>query len=117
MSFALDVSLLADNAPDDSFDYSDAVSSKSHEAKGFSSSAHMDLMDLLEEWEEPELQGGVDDEVGAKECYVGRHLPFLNFVSSSESNDEYRLAVSSSVGVHKRRVPFLTSLWVCPNEV
>lgn len=63
LSFALDVAILAGSDPADSFDYSDALSSKSYDAKGFTASAHMEMMDMLEEWEEPELQGGVDDEV------------------------------------------------------
>lgn len=82
ISFALDVSELAGSAPDDSFDYSDAISSKSREAKGFTSSAHVDMMDLLEEWEEPELRASVDDEVGALEYLVGRTplaVPYLLF--------------------------------------
>ena len=40
----------------DSFDYSDAMSTHSKETKKFTHSAKMDIMELLEEWEEPELQ-------------------------------------------------------------
>ena len=45
----------------DSFDYSDAMSSHPKDrSSSYTASAHMEIMELLEEWEEPELQG--DDE-------------------------------------------------------
>lgn len=67
LGLAIDVEMLASNNADkaDSFDYSDAFSVQSREKKKFTATAHIEIMELLEEWEEPELQGG-DEEVSRR---------------------------------------------------
>lgn len=48
----------------DSFDYSDAQSAHSRDTRRLFASERLEIMELLEEWEEPELQSG-EEEVGA----------------------------------------------------
>ncbi len=61
---AVDVDLLAGSGTQgDSFDYSDGFSAYSRaETKKFTGTAQIEMLELLEEWEEPELQGR-DEEV------------------------------------------------------
>ena len=62
-SLNVDVTILASNADHaDSFDYSDALSVQSKEKKSLTATARGEIMERLEEWDEPELHGG-DDEV------------------------------------------------------
>ena len=46
----------------DSFDYSDGFSAHSRgDSKGLTASAQLEILDLLEAWEEPELQASVEE--------------------------------------------------------
>ena len=63
MELSSDVSGLASSLRIDSFDYSDAASFQLRENQNFNSSMKSEMMELLEQWEEPEPQGA-DEEVG-----------------------------------------------------
>jgi hypothetical protein len=46
----------------DSFDYSDGFSAHSRgDSKNFTATAQLEILELLEAWEEPELQGSVEE--------------------------------------------------------
>ena len=46
----------------DSFDYSDGFSAHSRgDSKSLTATAQLEILDLLEAWEEPELQGSVEE--------------------------------------------------------
>lgn len=99
---AVDVNLLASSGTQgDSFDYSDGFSGYSRsETKKFTATAQMEMMELLEEWEEPELQG-TDDEVGYVRNY-GEKEPlsiYLTHFDAGNNGCNYS-SLPSSIGVH-----------------
>jgi hypothetical protein len=113
LGLGVDVSMLASNTNTnqaDSFDYSDVLSTQTREKKKFTPAAHLEIMELLEEWEEPELQGG-DEEV-SKRIHTKEQTVHSSHSLSFRTVD-YRgdnSSISSSPRIHKGRISVLASV-------
>jgi hypothetical protein len=114
----VDVSMLASSNMNsnraDSFDYSDMLSTQSRGKHMFTASVQLEIMELLEEWEEPELQG-VDEEVSRKihQSAIVPASPSFSFCAVNYRGDNS--SIPPSPRIYKGRISFLSSIRRCSN--
>jgi hypothetical protein len=98
----------------DSFDYSEAPESiLSRENSRLASSVQIEISELLEQWDEQELQGKQEEEVSL----VSFGFFFLSAGNSLLNVGSYYgvdSAVPTSPGICQRRVSFFARFWKCP---